>query len=568
MPSLFVIQGADQGRRYEIRGRTTPLGRDPGSAIRLHDNEVSRKHAEVRLGEDATFRIADLGSANGTFVNGRPVDSIVLRSGDQVRIGRTILLFSEGPGSADRDLTARVELPAKGSDDRSAILKSIPASDGSRVLEAPGSAGDWLKSRLANLQVMYQTIQAVSHILDLDELLGRVLGLVFDSVEADRAAILLLDEKGDLVPKVARMRDAGEVDPDERMTISRSIVEHVQQTGEGVISSDAPADRRFGAAQSIVDYGIREAICVPVQGRHSTLGVIYADVRASTEFVTEGPERGRPKGRFSNEHLTLTAAIGYQAGLAVESTRFYQAKIQAERLAAVGQTIATLSHHIKNILQGVKGGSYLIEMGLNDHDEAIIRRGWGIVEKNQTKIYNLVMDMLSFSKEREPSYEIADLNETVGDVVELMASRAAELGVALDFRPGSDVAEFRFDPEGIHRAVLNIVTNALDAAEGAPGARVDVSTEPGPEGTTAQITVADNGPGIAPEDLGGIFELFASTKGARGTGLGLPVSRKIVREHGGDIRVRSEVGRGATFTLELPLRVAEPHAEDGFGTMS
>ena len=121
-------------------------------------------------------------------------------------------------------------------------------------------------------------------------------------------------------------------------------------------------------------------------------------------------------------------AIGHQAGLAIENTVFYNDKIQAERLAAVGQTIATLSHHIKNILQGIRGGSSLIDLGLKEKDEPIVRRGWTIVEKNQTKIYNMVMDMLSFSKDREPALEPADLNETVGDVFELMQARAGRAG--------------------------------------------------------------------------------------------------------------------------------------------
>src|SRR5207302_10091797 len=145
------------------------------------------------------------------------------------------------------------------------------------------------------------------------------------------------------------------------------------------------------------------------------------------------------RGRFSQDHLMLMVAIGHQAGLAIENTEFYKAKLQAERLAAVGQTIATLSHHIKNILQGIKGGSYLLEMGLNDKDDEIVRRGWTIVEKNQGKIYNLVMDMLSFSKDREPALEPSDLNETVGEVVELMRARADELGVELVWQPAQDI---------------------------------------------------------------------------------------------------------------------------------
>jgi signal transduction histidine kinase len=557
--SLFVIQGADQGKRFELRAKPMALGRDGSNPIRLHDNEVSRRHAEMRP-VDETYRIVDLGSANGTFVNGRPVEHAALKSGDQVRIGQTVMLFSEGPGATERDLTARVDLLSKASpDDRSAIVRSIPAGDGSRVLEAPGSAGDWLKVRLANLSVMYQATQAISHILDTDTLLPQILQLVFESIGADRGAILLADETGDLVPKAVRWK--GEAEPDERMTISRSIVDHVREAGQGVITSDAPADERFGPAQSIVDFGIREAICVPIQGRHTTLGVLYADIRASDEFVAEGPLRGKPKGKFTNEHLMLMVAIGHQAGLAIENTDFYQAKIQAERLAAVGQTIATLSHHIKNILQGIRGGSYLIDMGLNEKDETIVRRGWTIVEKNQTKIYNLVMDMLSFSKEREPALEPADLNETVSDVVELMQSRAEELGVALRWQPGSNLTDVLIDPEGIHRAVLNIVTNAIDASEEAQGALVTITTAWDEGTSTAKVVVADNGVGIPDDELESIFQIFASTKGTRGTGLGLPVSRKIVREHGGDIVVTSEIGRGSRFVIELPMRRA-----DGKGT--
>ncbi|MBV8314233.1 MAG: FHA domain-containing protein [Planctomycetaceae bacterium] len=563
MASLFVIQGADQGKRFELKSKSMALGRDHSNPIRLHDTEVSRRHAEVRQ-IDTTFRIVDLGSANGTYVNGQPVDQSPLHSGDRLQLGQTVLLFNEGGNAVDRDMTARVDMLTRTHpDDRSAILDSISAEEGSRVLNAPDAAGGWLKERLINLSVMYRATQAITHVLEVDALLPQILELVFESINADRGAILLKDEAGSLVPKAVRWRGGG-AGPDERMTISRTIVDHVLEKGQGVITSDAPGDERFSPAQSIVDFGIREAICVPIQGRHVTLGVIYTDVRTVGEFLPAIP-RGKEKdedatrSRFSQDHLMLMVAIGHQAGLAIENTLFYQAKLQAERLAAVGQTIATLSHHIKNILQGIRGGSYLIDMGLNEKDEAIVRRGWTIVEKNQTKIYNLVMDMLSFSKDREPALEPADLNETVADVVELMQSRARELGVELAWQPHPKIPQVQIDSDGIHRAVLNIVTNAIDAAEGVDGARVTVSTEWDDAESLVTITVADNGVGIAEEDIGSIFQVFASTKGARGTGLGLPVSQKIIREHGGKIVVTSKVGKGSQFVIELPMKRTDPN---------
>jgi signal transduction histidine kinase len=556
--SLFIIKGADQGKRFELKAKAVGLGRDNSNPIRLHDNEVSRRHAEVRRSEDA-YRLVDLVSANGTYLNDEPVvDEVPLRSGDQVRLGQTVLIFQNSGSEVGKEMTARVDMLGHASpDDRSAILRSIPVGEGSRILESPGNVGDWLKDRLLNLSVMYKATQAISHVVDIDTLLPQILQLVFESIGADRGAILLKDPDGELEPKAVRWR--GSAGADERMAISRTIIDHVLGKGEGVITSDAPADARFGPAKSIVNLGILEAICVPVQGRHTTLGVLYADVRGPAEVgIPFASLKEGPKSRFTKDHLMLMVAIGHQAGLAIENTSLYEAKLKAERLAAVGQTIATLSHHIKNILQGIRGGSYLIDMGLNDKDDAIVRRGWGIVEKNQAKIYNLVMDMLSYSKDREPALESADLNETVGDVVELMQSRATELGVTLEWKPAADLPAVAIDGDGIHRAVLNIVTNAIDASEDVEGGNVRVRTTWDAEAMVARVIVADNGTGIPAGEVDRIFEVFASTKGSRGTGLGLPVSRKIIREHGGQIRIDSEVGKGSTFTVELPMRKFDP----------
>ncbi|MGZ3433960.1 MAG: ATP-binding protein [Isosphaeraceae bacterium] len=557
MASLFVIQGADQGKRFEFKSSPVALGRDNSNAIRLHDTEVSRRHAELRQ-EDEAYRIVDLGSANGTYVNGQLTDQGLLHSGDRLQLGQTVLLYDEGGSSPRRDLTARVDLMSRSNpDDRSAILKSIPSGEGSRVLRQPEVAAGWLRERLASLSVMYRTTQAISHILDIDSLLPQILELVFESIGANRGAILLKDESGSLVPKAVRWSEP--VDSDERMTISRTIVDYVLEQGQGVITTDAPADKRFSPAQSIVDYHIREAICVPIQGRHTTLGVLYADIRSEGGLAIVMGGKDAARGKFSQDQLTLMVAIGHQAGLAIENTTFYNAKIQAERLAAVGQTIATLSHHIKNILQGIRGGSYLIDLGLNEKDESIVRRGWTIVEKNQTKIYNMVMDMLSFSKDREPALEPTDLNEIVGDVVELMHSRAEEFGVQLTCKLCNTMPRVMIDPEGIHRAVLNIVTNAIDACEGAQDARVSIVNEWDAQKSAARIRITDNGVGIDESDIGSIFQFFASSKGSRGTGLGLPVSRKIIAEHGGTISVSSQPGQGSAFTIELPMtRKPEP----------
>jgi signal transduction histidine kinase len=280
----------------------------------------------------------------------------------------------------------------------------------------------------------------------------------------------------------------------------------------------------------------------------------------------------RGQERFTDDHLRLITAIGHQAALAIEDTFYYSALVQSERLAAMGQTIATLSHHVKNILQGIRGGSYLIEAGLDRDDTTAVRRGWSIVDRNQERISNLVMDMLTFSKERVPNLIEADLNETVGEVVELMGSRAAQQQVQLGSDLDAEIPPAFFDPDAIHRAVLNLVTNAIDAASGELGDEADFDTETDTEATPSQppkvfvqtrfdadagwtIDVVDNGPGVSEEDREKIFSPFESSKGMRGTGLGLPVCAKIMREHGGAIQyVDPGIERGTCFRLHFPQR--------------
>jgi signal transduction histidine kinase len=408
--------------------------------------------------------------------------------------------------------------------------------------------GRWLAKARGNVQVMYRTALAVSHTLDIDELLGRILELVSEWVEADRGCIMLVDPEARELRIKAR-RDRTAADPGS-MAISRTILDYVMERREGVLTSDAQDDDRFSSGGSVVRTGVREAICVPMQGRYDVVGVIYVDTITPLAEVVGGGHR-----RFTDEHLKLMIAIGHQAALAVEDTTYYSAMVQTERLAAVGQTIATLSHHIKNILQGLRGGSYLVDMGLESDDRAVLQKGWEIVRRNQNKIASLVMDMLSFSKDREPEFVETDLGGLVDEVLETVQQRADEAGVTIRREVPERLPRVMLDPEAMSRAILNVVTNALDAVEERSDGVVTVAAAVDVESRLVRIAVVDDGPGMSPETLAEIFNLFVSTKGARGTGLGLTVSRKILHEHGGDIRATSVAGAGSTFTLEFPLRL-------------
>ncbi|MBS0203770.1 MAG: GAF domain-containing protein [Planctomycetes bacterium] len=550
--SLLVVQGAEQGARFELGIEPVFIGRGVHNEIRLHDTEVSRVHASIQFSNDS-FTLTDRKSSNGSFVNGKSVSIHPLVDGDQIQVGRSVLLFSDAEHE-DRSHTIadRVQLLQRHDPtDRSSIISRIGQDS---PLPPVAIVADEDAHSPSNLVVLYRITEEVARpTVSMDQLLQRILDLTIEAIGADRGCVLLTDPlTGEIRPQAISQHRG--IDQASRMPVSRTIVDYVFKNNQGVRTADAQHDSRFDAGRSIVQAGIREAMCVPMQGRHELMGVIYVDI---TTPVDQLLSTGKPAG-FREDQLRMLVAIGRQAALAVENYRYQQAIVKAERLAAMGQTIATLSHHIKNILQGIRGGSYLIDMGLNDHNEDLVRKGWHVVEKNQNKIYNLVMDMLTFSKERQPALERANLNDTVADVIELMQSRAAECSVILQYRPDPNLAVSTFDSEGIHRAVLNIVTNAIDAVEGSERAIVLVETGHQPDSDMLWVAVSDTGPGIPQDQMGKIFHVFESTKGARGTGLGLAVSQKILREHGGEITVESRPGEGSRFTLAWPRLDDEP----------
>lgn len=545
--TLLVIQGPDQGRRFEITASLTSLGRGVQNEIRILDTEVSREHATISS-QDGVWQVTDLGSSNGTFVNGQSIRQMRLATGDQIQLGRTILLFSSGDLAVADSAVERINLIGHTHFDDQSRIVGHAASPGTAAM------GGWTQAG-ANLQLLYQiSEEAVRPTSSLDELLKRILDLTLRAVGADRGCMLVADSKTDQIqPRVVSHRPG--IDVNERMPISRSIVEYVIEKGQGVRTSDAQHDSRFDAGQSIMKSGIREAMCVPMHGRYELMGVIYVD----TTFSASSPQLHMgPASQFNDQLLRLLLAIGRQSALAIENYRYQDALVTAERLAAVGQTIAILSHHIKNILQGVRGGSYLIDLGLKEKNEELVRKGWGIVERNQDRIYHLIMDMLTFSKERQPKLELSRIDTVIDDVCELMQTRATERGIALNKQVHPAIPESMFDSEGIHRAILNIVTNAVDALDGRESPRIDVRAGFDAENEQLWVEIEDNGPGIDPDALPRLFNLFESSKGLRGTGLGLAVSRKILQEHGGDISVRTQPDQGTCFRLQWPYSSDEP----------
>lgn len=240
-----------------------------------------------------------------------------------------------------------------------------------------------------------------------------------------------------------------------------------------------------------------------------------------------------------------------------EIKRLERELLGAERLAAVGQTVAGMAHCVKNILHGLKGGSYMVNIGIKNENQEKLTAGWNMVQRNIGRTAELVQDLLTYSKERKPEMAPCRPNEIAEEVVELMQAVAAEHKVTLATELSPDIGEVLLDQRSLHRSLLNLVSNAIDACRDDPNLgkahRVTLTTALGPD-NTIQFDVSDNGSGMSDEVKTKLFSSFFSTKGPQGTGLGLLVTSKLVEEHKGTIDVDSELDQGTRFRIRLPLK--------------
>ncbi|MFH1335434.1 MAG: ATP-binding protein, partial [Candidatus Zixiibacteriota bacterium] len=234
-----------------------------------------------------------------------------------------------------------------------------------------------------------------------------------------------------------------------------------------------------------------------------------------------------------------------------EVKRLRQELIQSERLAATGQAVASISHSIKNILEGLVGGAYVYKMGRRTNDEKSTQKGWGMIEKNIDLISELVTNLLNYAKERKPIFHTCDPRNIVEDVIGTMENKISDkkIEIVSDFKGNFD--NVYLDSYALHQCLMNLVSNAIDAIPSErPGfitIRVESENEHG-----IIFEVSDNGVGMSEENRKKAFHGMFSTKGSKGTGLGLLVLNKIVLEHGGTINVSSERDKGTTFRIWLP----------------
>jgi signal transduction histidine kinase len=238
------------------------------------------------------------------------------------------------------------------------------------------------------------------------------------------------------------------------------------------------------------------------------------------------------------------------------ATNITRVKKEQKELATLGQSIALLSHGIKNILEGLQGGAYVVDEGFKDNDIEMAQKGWNIVNKNIFDITDVVQNILYSSKDRPLKYERVLPAQLARDSLALFSDKAASLNVELKPQINDAIPKVRMDIASIRRMLNNLIWNALEAClhdghknQHAVKVKTDLLDD-----SHFMFEVADNGVGMDQDTQRNIYEEFFSTKGSSGTGLGLAVVEKVVNRHGGRIEVSSAPGEGTCFTTIFKIK--------------
>ncbi|MDY6854294.1 MAG: ATP-binding protein [Thermodesulfobacteriota bacterium] len=264
---------------------------------------------------------------------------------------------------------------------------------------------------------------------------------------------------------------------------------------------------------------------------------------------------------LSREGSTISHIIEMALDI-TEMKRLENEMLEAERLAAVGETVAGLAHGIKNVLMGLEGGMFVFNTGMIDDDQELRRQGWEMLQDSIERITIYVKDFLNFAKGSTPKVERVDPVAVAKEVFCLYKDVAelATIKFVTEFQTGIEPANL--DHEGIHTCLTNLITNAIDACQMGDNQNCEIRLAVFERDGNIIYEVKDNGCGMNLEVKKKVFTTFFSTKGTtQGTGLGLLVTRKITQQHGGKVTVESIEGEGSIFRLEF-LRSRLPELSD------
>jgi signal transduction histidine kinase len=548
MPDVCLIPFPtnNQTQPIALELGVTSIGRASSNTIQLSHDSVSRLHAEISS-ESGQYILIDLKSHNGTFVNQKRINRTVLSHNDLIFIGRygfTFLTKPAGSQATSSDIffafgdtvsfseeeTDFSEFFAHRADD--AAHNFLEPSPNDKKPEDPSFLAH---KRLA---LLYQFSEKLRSAKNLDEIFNKGLELVFKALPtAERALAMLRSEAtGSFEVQAVKFRDQKQ--NEDAISVSRTVLNRVIKERMAIVSPNVLDDSRFDKSDSIASDNIRSIICVPLFNRVKVIGTLHVDTRDILDT-------------FTQNDMEFIAAVSNEMALSIENHHLQHEAIKNEKMVAIGLTITNLAHNIKNMLSLNKNAVEMMDDHLKTIENTNIQKNWHLVHQGLQTIANMTADMLEYTKIESVDLRRIDINSTILDNCELVKDELARQGIVLELDFERNLPNWKMNETGLKRSILNLVINSKDAVKVNKYGRIKISTAVDDDQRLI-ISVSDNGCGIEQDKLNKIFELFYTTKGMEGSGLGLSMVQKFVESLGGSIAVESRAGAGSTFNMIFP----------------
>jgi adenylate cyclase len=381
----LILVSSEPNQEFEL-GAINTIGRHPNNSIQVLDRIISKEHAQVFKAPDGNYVLRDLGSLNGTYMNGVRIMERVLQEGDEFTLGSTRMVFTRQEEVADKSeerVTISPEMLESHIRQKIDVLSSrefLPEKDIYDV--------NILRRDYEKLRVAHEVGTALSLEVKLDNLLDRIMDKAFELLPADRGVIMLMNpESQELESQVVKRRDQTK-NPDEEIVLSRTIVNQVVQTKNAVLSSDAAIDSRFSGAHSIIMQGIRSTMSVPLLFRDELLGLMYLDSQIATNAFTE-------------KDLQIFTGIANQAAASIKNARL------AQNIEDEAATRARFERLLSpNLVDQVVAGKLQMERG------GELRR--------VTVLFSDIRGFTSMSEKMEAPEVVSMLNEYFEEMVDVL----------------------------------------------------------------------------------------------------------------------------------------------------
>jgi len=386
--------------------------------------------------------------------------------------------------------------------------------------------------------------------VDLETVSNSLVQTVAKALGVDKASLFLPEESDGSF----KLKSSVGLGPDPSPEIARDepLVQTLMKRPEALIREELEmvngATRGGKLARKMRQ--LQAEITLPINSKDRLIGILNLGHREGKEM-------------YSEEDVEVLSTLANQAAIAIENARLYENLKQsqsiirrADRLSSLGMLTAGLAHEIRNPLVAIRTFTQLLPERYLDQEFRELFQS--LAMKEVDRICGLVNDLLSFARPSTPNMSAQDVNEIVGNIARILQSQAKEKDVKIGLHMAARLPKIFIDKEQIKQVCMNLILNAIQSIEG--GGSVEIGTHLfGENGASrfVQIEVRDTGVGIPEKDIENIFNPFFTTR-KDGSGLGLSISHQIIKEHGGYIVVESEVGRGTSFFIRLPVSYFPP----------